>query len=162
MAAANSINKMKVVGAPALGIYSVAENELRRLTKRAAFYFRNATFCKQPRATLASVTEFLEDLEPRLAVCKRSWGACALLSRIATNAVEYRAHMAGKAQSASTPSAPAAALPAAQAAALPVPPPASLPLLPAPPVGSDVRAGARAIGAHATAPTPALAFFASI
>jgi len=78
MPTGKSVNRLKVVGAPELVISAADEKELHRLTKRAATYFEKVTFCNQPRATLASAIEFLEDLEPRLAVCQRSWGACAL------------------------------------------------------------------------------------
>jgi len=80
---------MKVVGAPELGISAVDEKELHRLTKRAATYVQKVTFCNQPRVTLASAIEFQEDLERRLAVFQKLWGACALSSRLATNAAEY-------------------------------------------------------------------------
>lgn len=148
MPTGKSVNRMKVVGAPELGISAADEKELHRLTKRAATYFEKATFCNQPRATLASAIEFLEDLEPRLAVCQRSWGACALLSRLATNATEYRAQVA-KANSAPTPPALATALPA--------PPSVAAPLLPSVPAAPRDRAGA-----HAPAPRSAQEFFASI
>jgi len=69
------------------------------------------TFHNQPRATLTSAIEFLEDLKPRLSICQRSPGACALFSMIATNATEYRAQVS-KATWAPTPPALATALPA--------------------------------------------------
>lgn len=39
------------------------------------------SFCLQDVAKLRRAVHYLEQREPRLAVCKASWGACALLSR---------------------------------------------------------------------------------
>jgi len=75
MPVAESVNRMKVVGNAGLGITASDELHLRRLTKRVATHFVKETFCKQPRAILASEIEFVEEWEPRLAVCERSWGA---------------------------------------------------------------------------------------
>jgi len=81
---ARSINQMKVVGASPLGIAPTDANRLRALTRRAAADFARGegerhTFCSQTRAAMEKAITYLEDNEPRLAVCERSWGACALL-----------------------------------------------------------------------------------
>jgi len=72
MPAAKPVNRMHVVGNPGLGIDSADALHLRRLTKRAATYFVKDTFCKQPTVIIASAIEYLEEWEPRLAVCERS------------------------------------------------------------------------------------------
>jgi len=98
---ARSINRMKVVGASPLGIAPTDANRLRALARRAAADFARGegerrTFCSQTRAAMEKAITYLEDNEPRLAVCERSWGACALLSRATTNAIDYASEVAGR------------------------------------------------------------------
>jgi len=68
MRTGKSVNRMKVVSAPELGISAVDEKEPHRLTNWAATYFEKVTLCNQPRAALVSAIVFLEDLESRLFV----------------------------------------------------------------------------------------------
>jgi len=144
MPAAKPVNRMQVVGNPGLGIASADALHLRRLTKRAATYFIKDTFCKQPTVIIASAIEYLEEWEPRLAVCERSWGACALLSRHATNASEYRTQVAAKRGWMPTPGEAAAALPAT----LPPPPPSPLPPPPDTPAATTATVRALACSAR--------------
>ncbi|KAK1867032.1 hypothetical protein I4F81_009542 [Pyropia yezoensis] len=44
-----------------------------------------ASFCQQARVILERAVLALECHEPRLALCKTSWGACSLLSKAANN-----------------------------------------------------------------------------
>jgi len=44
-----------------------------------------ASLCQQDNARLRSAVVYLEEREPRLAVCEFSWGACAILSRALQN-----------------------------------------------------------------------------
>lgn len=58
----------------------------RRLRPLIAFAIDNILesedpFCLQDAGKLRRAVQYLEEREPRLAVCKASWGACALLSR---------------------------------------------------------------------------------
>ena len=70
----HTVNRMKVVGNAGVRITASDALHLRRLTKRSATHLVKETFCKQPRDILASEIEYLEEWEPRLAVCERSWG----------------------------------------------------------------------------------------
>jgi len=113
MPVARSVNRVNFVGASSLGIALADAGRLRALARRAAAEFARGegerqTFRSQTRAAMEKAIHYLEGNEPRLAVCERSWGACALLSRAATNAVDYACQMAGRASPDELP--PAASL----------------------------------------------------
>ena len=117
---AKSVNRMKVFGSPALGIPISDAKRLRGLVRRAAADFvtgERQTFRTQSWDVLEKAITRLELDEPRLAVCVRSWGACALLSRTANNAADYAVQVAG--QSWAAP--PAAAAESAASESLPPP-----------------------------------------
>jgi len=157
MPEAKSVNRMKVFGSAALGIPISNAQRLRGLDRWAAAEFvkgERQTFCTQNRDVPEQEVTRLELDEPRLAVCVRSWEACALLSRTANNAADYAVQVAG--QSRATP--PAAAAESAASKSLPPPsarqtPPERLPasLLSAPPNEAGGSAGshrARRLSAH--------------
>jgi len=54
-------------------------------TAAHAYFKPKKTFSDQKRHRMAAAVSYLELHEPRLAVCVRFWGACALLSRKANN-----------------------------------------------------------------------------
>lgn len=157
---AASVNRMRVVGVAAAGIpdKEVDVRHLLHVTRLAATHFnKTKPFCQQERIVLGHAIAYLELHEPRLAVCVRSWGACALLSRVSNKRSEHRARMEAKREAAA-----AAATNTAQSSASqqvgpwtlsPPPPPPPLQQRPAdPPAGPG--------GAHATGPLSAADFFA--
>ena len=157
---ASSVNRMRLVGVAAVGIpdNEVEVRRLRQVTHLAATHFnKTKPFCQLERLVLGHAIAYLELHEPRLAVCVRSWGACALLSRLSNKRSEHRARMEAKREAAA-----AAATNTAQSSASqqvgpwtlsPPPPPPPLQQRPAdPPAGPG--------GAHATGPLSAADFFA--
>jgi len=101
---------MKVVGASPLAIAPTDANRLRALARRAAADFARGegerhTFYSQTRAPTEEAITYSGDNEPRLAVCKRSWGACALLSRATTNAIDYVSEVAWRVSPVESPPA---------------------------------------------------------
>lgn len=68
------------------------------------------TFTNQERDTIATAVVYLEAHVPKLAACKRSWGACALLARSVNNRTTYwKARRAIRARAALVAAAGAAA-----------------------------------------------------
>lgn len=63
-----------------------ADDDGKKMRKYVAFAINNilgstVPFCRQDGDKLRGAVIYLEEREPRLAVCGFSWGACALLSR---------------------------------------------------------------------------------
>lgn len=86
MRTATAINLMNVFGPPGLGFAEADRRAVTKLAKTAVLAFnRRASFCQQAQASLEQAVLTLECQEPRLAVCKLSWGACSLLSKAANN-----------------------------------------------------------------------------
>jgi len=117
---------MRVVGDLSLGIPATDAKRLRGLARQAAAGLvkgKGQSCCSQSRAPLETAITLLEQKEPRLAVCERSWGACALLSRTITNASDYAGHVAEPAGAAAQPVAAtvSVALPPPQAGMPPGP-----------------------------------------
>jgi len=119
-----SVNRMQVFDVPALGIPGAEKKHINRLTKRAAEFFLNdRPFCQQARHVIAGAIIYLEQHEPRLAVCVRSWGSCALLSKRANYAYEHYRRTEARRLAAGDPPAlhlPPCPPPRAPAPALPV------------------------------------------
>jgi len=123
---ATSVNRMKVVGELSLGIPATDAKRLRGLARQTAAGLvkgKGQSFHSQSRALLETAITFFEQKEPRLAVCERSWGACALLSRTITNASDYAGQVAEPAGAAAHPVAAtvSVALPPPQAGMSPGP-----------------------------------------
>jgi len=155
MPVARSVNRMKVSGASSLGVAPTDANRLRALARRAAAEFARGegerqTFCSQTRAAMEKAIHYLEGKEPRLAVCERSCGACALLSRATTNALEYAGQVAGRASPEELPPAASSSVTA----------PLSGPRGPEPPASPGGLGGSA--GGAAVRPRTAADFFASI
>lgn len=86
MPTATAINRMNVFVYPDLGFAEADRRAVTKLAKTAVQSFnRRASFCQQAQASLEQAFLTLECQEPRLAVCKLSWGACSLLSKAANN-----------------------------------------------------------------------------
>lgn len=119
---------MVVFGNPELRIPAEEENRVRGLVRAAtrAYFDAELTFGRQRRNMVAAAVIYLEELAPALAGCKRSWGACALLSRAENNKSSYlwakraRQAEAASATETATPSTMAESASSAGAAA-PVP-----------------------------------------
>ena len=162
---ATAVNRMTVLGAPALGIpdYSETKLRLRQLTHLAATHFDGTkSFWRQEWDTIAGGIVYLELHEPRLAVCERSWGACALLSKLSNNRAEHHTKMMAKRAAAaqSQVSEPVAHLPPSVALP-PPPPPPTMQSAPALPAGHRGIAGGRPTGVGpSTGPQSAAQFFA--
>lgn len=79
-----AVNKMSI---DALGIPEADKPKLHALVTAAAKedFKPKKTISEQKRHRMAAAILYLEAHEPRSAVCIRSWGACALLSRKVNN-----------------------------------------------------------------------------
>lgn len=85
-----SVSRVHFVYVTALGISGAAEKHIIRLTKRAAgFSLNDRPFFQQARHIIGGAIIYLEQHEPRLAVCERSWGSCALQFKRANYAYEH-------------------------------------------------------------------------
>lgn len=83
-----AVNKMSI---DTLGIPKGDMRHLHALVATAAhaYLFLRKTFSDQKRHRMAAAISYLELYAPRLAVCVRSWGACALLSLKDSNKVTH-------------------------------------------------------------------------
>jgi len=103
---ATSVNRMKVVGDLSLCVPATDAKRLRGLSRQAAAGLVKGKWqscCSQCRASLETAVTFLEQKEPRLSVCERSRGACALLSKTITSASDYAGQVAEPAGAAAQP-----------------------------------------------------------
>jgi len=67
------------------------EAAARQLTHLAATHFDGTkSLCRQDWDTIAGGIAYPDLLEPRLAVCEQSWGACSLFSKLSNNRAEHR------------------------------------------------------------------------
>jgi len=68
------------------GDLGISEDGHKRIRRSICFAIKHilgstAPFCEHDEDKLRRAVLFLEEREPRLAVCELGWGACALLSR---------------------------------------------------------------------------------
>jgi len=119
-----SVNRMQVSDMPALGIPGAEKKRINCLTKQAAEFFLNdRPFFQQGRHVIAGAIIYLEQREPRLAVCVLSWGSCALLSKRAKYAYKHYRRTEARRLAAGDPPAlhlPPCLPPRAPASALPL------------------------------------------